>query len=136
MLFPKQIWKAFCPAICLLILVGCADSVKGSPPQSAIDYILNIHNKKASELRDLKLVDSENLPLSDADRANGITEKWCVALSYISQVDNGKWNDISLVWVVDNIDGSWQEDDIMMVNLDPFGYRNVNWLSGNCDWLR
>jgi hypothetical protein len=50
--------------------------------------------QQGAEVRDFKIRWEEQAPLTSADRANGLSEKWCVSVSYaVNYPIVGSWQD-------------------------------------------
>jgi len=83
--------------------------------------------------KESKLLDSFKMTLSDADKANGIQEKWCIGTSYIGQ-NGGTWYDFKTDWPWVKIDGNWNIDqETAMRMLRDGSHKKAN---GSCDWAR
>lgn len=117
----------------VLILSGCSLSVAlAKPPQAAVDFIMQFVDCFADKTcQQITMSDYENLPLTKANQANGITEKWCIAFTYIYQNEytNNAWEDSGKSLVVSKTNGVWDLDlDFLRKTHDPF--------ASNCDWAR
>jgi hypothetical protein len=123
-------------AIILLLLSGCGGYIDTTqPPQNAIEHLVISQSLNSDDIKQVKIADYLNLPLRDADIANKITQRWCIALTYIYKDISGEWHDGQVSWVLAEKDKSWLDDDLMAENKNFLPY-NENALAGTCDWVR
>jgi hypothetical protein len=122
--------------ILLSLLSACGGYIDTTqPPQSAIEHLVISQSLNTDDIRQVKLADYLMLPLSDADIANNITQRWCIALTYIYKNDSGEWQDGEISWVLAEKGKSWENDELMTENIKSFRF-NENALTGTCDWVR
>ena len=122
--------------IFLLLLTGCGGYIDTTqPPNSAIEYMVISRSLNSDDIQQIKVADYLSLPLRDVDITNKITQRWCIALTYINKDDSGSWQDGEISWVLAEKGGSWLDDDLMSENKNGLQY-NENALNGTCNWLR
>lgn len=120
----------------LLLLSGCGEYMDTTqPPQGAIEHLVISRSLNTDYIRQVKLADYLNITLRDADIANEITQRWCIALTYSYKDDSGEWHDGEVSWVLAEKGKSWLDDDLMTENNKSFPF-NENALTGSCDWAR
>ena len=102
--------------IILLLLSGCSQYMDTTqPPQGAIEHLVISQSLNTDYIRQVKLADYLNLQLSDADIANNIIQRWCIALTYIYKDDYGEWHDEEVSRVLVEKHKSWLGDDLMTI---------------------
>ena len=89
----------------------------------------------SEDIQQVKVADYLSLPLRDVDITNKITQRWCIALTYINKDDSGRWQDGEISWVLAEKGGSWLDDGLMSENKNGLPY-NEHALHGTCNWLR
>jgi hypothetical protein len=52
---------------------------------------------------------SKHLQVTDADRANGIEDKWCVGFSYVARSGAGPWKDNSFQGIFTKQSAAWKK---------------------------
>jgi len=97
---------------CLLLFANCniiQPRASISAPQGAKDAAIEAINKTIEctvECKDIKVICSSIDEVSPADKANGVTEKWCMKISFIYK-DRNRWNDVLTDVALSNKGGTW-----------------------------
>lgn len=88
-------------AFCSFLMVSC-DSLPTNSlstlPQEAKDATISLEEvtcqTRLLECKDFKISHSKPLEITAAEKANGVTEKWCVSLKYVFKSKGDKeWRD-------------------------------------------
>jgi hypothetical protein len=132
----QSLFLGLMQVIILLALSGCVGYIDTTqPPQSAVEHLVISRSLNSDDVQHVKIADYLNLPIRDADIANKITQRWCIALTYRYKDDSGEWNDGQVSWVLAEKGSSWLDDDLMTENKNTSPF-NENALTGSCDWVR
>ena len=100
-----------------LLFVACSISqtLSPSPPQAAKDAATKAINQSfeckvyKGGCKDIKIICSNRVELSDADRANKVTEKWCMKIRFLFG-DENKWNDGESDALLSNAQDKWHAE--------------------------
>jgi len=61
----------------------------------------------------MKVVDSKELPLNDADKLNNVTAKWCIAITQPQLDLQNKYYLWGMAWIEEKVGNDWQMIDFM-----------------------
>jgi hypothetical protein len=100
-------------ALCCLLLFASCNMIQPrlsvSAPQGAKDAATEAIKKTIEctlECKDIKVICSSIADVGPADKANGVTEKWCMKISFIYK-DKNRWNDVLTDVALSNKSGTW-----------------------------
>lgn len=121
--------------ILAILLAGCggqeegneaeiAQDVEAATPQEAVDLAIEIAADECETLpgdscQEFKLTCSEKLELAEADKANNVEEKWCLAIGYQkhSPTLGPDWKDQEGNFSVERVSSQWQEKGFCICRL-------------------
>ena len=107
----------FFAALITLFLGGC-ESVSGGAPQAAIDSAIDVvkrdwclrgppmYKQGSMHCKEFSVAFVNNMDLTPADKENGISEQYVIALDYLS-LNDSKWDDGYTCTLTKKQNGSW-----------------------------
>lgn len=92
--------------VVIAFLLGGCSIFRPNPPSDLVEQL-------REETLDFKVVDSYKFPLSDADKRNNVTAKWCVAYTASSLDVRGLYSPYGIAFLEAKIGNGWVLIDAM-----------------------
>lgn len=102
-----------------------SEFIQTETPQEAIDLAIQAATDKCAllpgdECKEFNLACSEQIELTEGQKANNVEDNWCLAISYQkrSPTISSDWKDGEINLSVENHGGSWEQGDFCICGLE------------------